>query len=72
MVEMKLHIRLAEKRMTKKELSELTGVRLPTISAYCNNGYKHIVAEHINKFMEVLDLKNINELMEYIPDNKEN
>jgi putative transcriptional regulator len=40
--------------MTQKESSELTGVRLATISAYCNDKAKHIVIEHFNKFMEFL------------------
>lgn len=48
MVEMRLHMLLAEKRMTQKELSDITGIRQPTISAYCNETYKHIVKEHID------------------------
>lgn len=72
MVEMKLHIRLAEKRMNKTQLSELTNIRLSTISKYCNNSYKHIVREHIELFMRVLELDNISELIEYIKDDKEN
>ena len=48
MVQMRLHILLAEKRMTQRELSDITGIRQPTISAYCNETYKHIVKEHID------------------------
>lgn len=73
MLEMKLHIVLATKRMNKTQLSELSGVRLSTISGYCNNNYKHIVKEHIEKFMEILELTDITDLIEYIKDdNKEN
>ncbi|NOW07206.1 helix-turn-helix domain-containing protein [Clostridium beijerinckii] len=71
-LKLKLHIVLAEKRMSQKELSLKTGVRLPTISAYCNDKAKHIVIEHFNKFMEVLGC-DITDLIEYIKDdNKEN
>lgn len=55
MLQMRLHILMAEKRMTQKELSDKTGIRQPTISAYCNETYKHIVKEHIEvlcKFFE--------------------
>lgn len=44
---MRLHMLMAEKRITQKELSDATGIRQPTISAYCNETYKHIVKEHI-------------------------
>lgn len=69
-IKLKLHMVLAEKRMTQKELSDLTGVRLPTISAYCNDKAKHIVIEHFNKFMEVLHC-DITDIIEYIKDKKE-
>lgn len=71
MLEMKLHIILATKRMNKTQLSELSGIRLSTLSGYCNNTYKHIVKEHIIKIMEILELKDISELIEYIPNKKE-
>ncbi|WP_334685474.1 helix-turn-helix transcriptional regulator [Clostridium perfringens] len=45
---MKLHMLLAEHRMTQKELSKATGIRQATISAYASNNYKHIVREHID------------------------
>lgn len=50
MVEMRLHMLIAEKRITQKELSDATGIRQPTISAYCNETYRHIVKEHIDIF----------------------
>lgn len=47
-MKMKLHMLLAESRMTQKELSEATGIRQATISAYVSGNYKHIVKEHID------------------------
>lgn len=55
MVEMRLHMLIAEKRITQKELSAITGIRQPTISAYCNETYKHIVKEHIDIFCKYFE-----------------
>ena len=64
MIKMKLHIKLAEFRMTQKELSEKTVIRLPTISAYCNHSNKHIVKEHLDIFCELFNC-NVEDLIEY-------
>lgn len=48
MVQMKLHMLLAEHRYSQRELSRETGIRQATISAYCNNTAKHIVIDHID------------------------
>ena len=61
---MKLHIKLAEKRMTQLELSERTGIRQPTISAYCNDRFKHVVREHLDMFCEILEC-DVSDLIEY-------
>ena len=55
MIQMRLHVLLAERRMTQKQLSDITGIRQPTISAYCNETYKHIVKEHIEILLEYFD-----------------
>ncbi|MBV4418286.1 helix-turn-helix transcriptional regulator [Clostridium tyrobutyricum] len=67
MIRMKLHIKLAEKRLTQKQLSELTGIRLPTISAYCTDKFKTIPREHLNILCRFFNCK-IEDLIEYIPD----
>ena len=64
MLEMKLHIRMAEKRINQRQLSEITGIRIGTISGYYNNKFKHIVAEHLEKFCEFFDC-NVEDLIEY-------
>lgn len=63
-VKLKLHVVLTDRRMTKQELSELTGIRRATISAYCNDKAKHIVIEHLNKILEVLQC-DISDLIVY-------
>lgn len=55
MIQMRLHVLIAEKRITQRELSEATGIRQPTISAYCNETYKHIVKEHIEILCKYFD-----------------
>lgn len=67
MIKMKLHIKLAEKRMSQLQLCELTGIRQPTISAYCNDRFKHVVREHLDIFCKVLDC-DVADLIEYEKD----
>lgn len=69
MIRMKLHIKLAEFRMTQKELSEKTGIRQPTISAYCTDNFKHVVREHLDIFCELFKC-NVEDLIEYVEDKK--
>ena len=64
MIKMKLHVKLAEHRMTQKQLSELTGIRVATISAYCNDANKHIVKEHLDKFCKLFNCP-LTEIIEY-------
>lgn len=70
MVKMKLHVKLAEYRMTQKELSEKTGIRQPTISAYCNDTWKTISKINLDILCDFFDCS-IEDLIEYVP-NKEN
>jgi putative transcriptional regulator len=44
---MKLNEMLKENRYSQAEVSKLTGIRQPTISAYCTNTFKMVVREHI-------------------------
>lgn len=64
MIKMNLHIKIAEQRITKSELSRLTGIRTSTISAYCNDTYKQISKEHLDMFCEILKC-NVCDLIEY-------
>jgi putative transcriptional regulator len=65
MIKMKLHLLLAEHQMTQQEFSYATKIRQNTISNYCNNSYKHIVAEHLNLICKYFHCQ-ISDLIEYI------
>lgn len=67
MIQMRLHILMAEKRITQKQLSEATGIRQPTISAYCNETYKHIVKEHIEVLCDYFNC-DLEDLIKYTKD----
>lgn len=67
MITMKLHILLATKRMTQKRCSELTGIRLPTISVYCCNTFKTIPREHLDKLCQLFNCK-VEDLIEFVND----
>ena len=55
MIELNLHVKMAEKRLNQKQLSEITGIRAATISAYYNNSAKHFVLDHLDKFCEIFN-----------------
>ncbi|BAE47837.1 helix-turn-helix transcriptional regulator [Clostridium botulinum C] len=69
MIKMKLHIKLAESRLTQSELSKITGIRQPTISAYCNDSFVSIKKDHLNILCKFFNCK-INDLIEYEDDLK--
>lgn len=55
MIKLNLHVLLAQYRISQKDLSDMTGIRPPTISAYCSNTFKHIVTSHLDKICYVLN-----------------
>lgn len=71
MIEFKLHIRLAENRMTQKDLIEATGINKNTISKYFNNTSEKITKEHLNILCKYFNCK-IEDIIEYIPDEEQN
>lgn len=50
MIKMNLNIKIAEKNITKKQLSEETGIGKNTIGLYCSGDYKKIDKEHLDIF----------------------
>jgi len=58
--------RLLHNNMSQKQLSELTGIRLPTLSEYENGTAKTIRVEYLNKLCEVFDCQ-ISDLVCYCP-----
>lgn len=55
MLKLKLKVLLAMNNMTQKELSQLTGIRPPTISAICNGAIKQFPIDALEKICDVLD-----------------
>ena len=67
MIKLKLHLLMAQKRMSQKELSDLTGITSPTINKYYNDTIIRITREHLDIFCKLFNCK-IEDLIEYIPD----
>lgn len=67
MVKTRLHILLAERRLTQKELSELTGIGKNTINRYCNDTWVKINKEDIDVLCKFFKCK-ITDLIEYVED----
>lgn len=55
MIEFKLHITMADRRINQQSLSKLTGINKNTMSSYFNGTAKHIVVEHIDKICKALN-----------------
>ncbi|MBU3145022.1 helix-turn-helix transcriptional regulator [Clostridium sp. CF012] len=66
MIKMKLHLKMAEKRITQSELASITGIRQPTISAYYNDTWKTISREHLDSLCDFFKCK-IEDLIVQIP-----
>jgi putative transcriptional regulator len=72
LIKFRVKVMLAERNMTQKQLSDVTGVRPPTVSAICLGTAKHIPVDVLEKFCETLSCQP-GDLMEYVPGgNKEN
>jgi len=52
---LRIHVLMAEQRMTQKELSEATGIRANTLSAYYHNTWKTIKRDHLLAFSKVFN-----------------
>ncbi len=66
MVRIYLSKLLGERRMSQKELSELTGIRPNTINEWYHEIVVSLRVEHIDRICEVLGCS-VNELIEVIP-----
>lgn len=69
MVKIKLCELMGKRKMTRKYLSELTGIRPNTIGDLYNENVKKIDIQVLNQICEVFEC-NIADVLEYIPDNK--
>ena len=67
MVEVYLKLKevLKERGITQKELAEMTGIRPTTISEMVNNQRSTINKEHLKKIIEVLEIEDIREIIDF-------
>lgn len=68
MIKFVLKVMLAKRELTQKELSVISGVRLPTVSAMCTGTARHIPVDVLDRLCKALDCQP-SDIMEYIPDN---
>ncbi|WP_138751820.1 helix-turn-helix domain-containing protein [Paenibacillus sinopodophylli] len=65
MLRLKLDRIMFEKKYNTKQLSEEIGIRWNTVDDLVKNRAKNWSPETLNKIMVALDIKDINELIEY-------
>jgi putative transcriptional regulator len=66
MLKLRLREVMFEKRWNARQLSEATGIRWNSIDDMMENRSKRWTVENLEKIMEVLELKDITELIEYV------
>lgn len=67
MIKIKVSELLGKHKMSRKALSELTGIRPNTVSALYNETIKRIDIEMLEKLCKVFDCP-LHDIIEYIPD----
>lgn len=67
MIKFKIHIKMAEKRLSQKTVSQYVGITPTVMGKYYHGTITRINPEHLNKFCELLSC-NTQDLIEYIPD----
>lgn len=67
MLELRLHVLLAEKRLTQSKLGKMTGITQPVISNYCTGKSEYIKLEHIEMFCKIFNCEP-NDLIKYKKD----
>lgn len=70
MFKLKLDKILFEKRMNANQLSELTGIRYPTILDMVKNKSKAWSPDNLDKVYKALELTSVADLIEYVEDKK--
>lgn len=67
MIEFKLHILMAQKRINQLELAKATGIGKNSINRYYNNTCDKITKEHLDILCKFFDCK-LSDLIEYTSD----
>ena len=69
MIKFKIHLLMAEKRMSQKEICEETGITPSVMNKYYHDTIVRINREHLDKFCKLFECQ-IQDLIEYVPDEK--
>lgn len=69
MIVFNLRVEMAKRKINMQQLSDITGIRRATISAYFNETYKMIGKDHLDILCKVLRCTPT-DLIEYIPDDE--
>lgn len=67
MIKFKIHILMAEKRMTQKDVMKATGITTTVMNKYYYGTIVRIPTTHIDKLCKLFNCQP-NDLFEYIPD----
>lgn len=67
MIKMNLHMKMAEIKISQRELSEVTGIRQATLSAYYNDSFKMIPKEHLDILCSFFKCT-VGDLIEFVND----
>lgn len=71
MLRLKMDRILFERRISANQLSKMTGIRYPTVLDMENNKSKAWSPENLEKIMIALELKEVSELIEYVPEDSQ-
>lgn len=70
MIRIKVSELLGKHKMSRKNLSELTGIRPNTVSALYDETAKRLEVEMLDKMCKVFKCQ-ISDILEFVPDEKE-
>lgn len=67
MIDIRLRVLLAERRITATQLSKMTGLSRNTISLIVTGKSKGIAFNTLDKIMMALEIDDISQLIQYVP-----
>ncbi len=67
MIKFKIHSLMGERRMTQKELAEISNIHPSIIAKYYHDTIIRINREHLDEFCKIFNCE-ISDLIEYIPE----
>jgi putative transcriptional regulator len=70
-IRVKLREILNERDIEQKQLAEMSGVSVRTISELCNNITKRYPKEALERIADALEIDNISDLLEIVDEQKE-